>query len=162
MQIYEWHANTTDILFARELFVMRYSHTMFNYIINFFRPELLFNMRPGTLEGTGLHILLWFFSIMILLGAITSFIMHAKKEDKILTRAIKKFRMLFFTMGVIGFIYTFFAYEGATFLGARFWVIILALTFLFWIFFPIKYVMIEVPKIKEDVRNRKEFEKYLP
>lgn len=135
---------------------------MFRYIISYFRPGLLFNLQPSSLEGLGLEIVLIIFGVIILLGIVMGILIHAKKNDKVLTRGLKKIKNALLIVGVLGYMYAFFASQGARLLSARFWFPSLLAILIIWLFFPIKYIIFELPKIREDIKNRKEFEKYLP
>ena len=135
---------------------------MLNYITSFFRPGLLFNLAPSSLEGLGLNIVLIVFGVIIILGIVTRIFLQSKKGDKVLARGLKRIKNALYTMGILGFIYAFFSYQGARLLSARFWFPLLLLILAFWLYFPIKYIMVEVPKLREDIKNRKEFERYLP
>jgi len=135
---------------------------MFNYIVSYFRPGLLFNLAPASLEGLGLNIVLIVFGVIAVFGIILQIFAQSRKGDKVLSRGIKRVKNAFYTIGILGFIYAFFAYQGARLLSARFWFPLLLLILVFWIYFPIKYIMVEVPRLREDIKNRKEFERYLP
>ena len=135
---------------------------MFQYIIRYFYPEILFNMQPGSLECLVLKILIVTFCIIIVLGIIAGFLTKAKTNDKMLARGLKRVKNAFLTIGIIGYVYIFFANQGAKILSARFWFPLLLVILLFWLSYPIRYIIFKLPKLREEIKKRKEFEKYLP
>lgn len=133
---------------------------MFQYVVRYFYPGILFNMQPGSLEGLGLYILMVTFGVILMLGIITGFL--TKSNDKVLARGLKKIKNAFLTMGIIGYVYIFFASQGAKILSARFWFPLLLVILLFWLSYPVRYIVFKLPKLREEIKKRKEFEKYLP
>lgn len=134
---------------------------MINYIISFFRPSLLFQMNPAPLEGLGLNILLVLFSLNIIAGVATIYVVRQKKFDSYINSGMKKIRTLFFTMGFFGFLYTFFAYEGAVILSARIWLLVWVASVIIWTYFIIIYFMKHVPRLKMESVKKRNFSKYL-
>lgn len=134
---------------------------MINYFISFFRPELLFNFRPGPLEGIGLKISLTL-SIVLLIAAIGISFYIKKSQDRLLKKGLKKFSIILYTIGALILLYSWVAYEGAPFLSARLWFLLLIAGLAVWLILPIKFFVQEVPKLREDIKNRREYEKYLP
>lgn len=134
---------------------------MIEYIVNFFRPNVLFQMYPSPFEGRGLQILLLIFSLFFLLGLSLVYIIQSRRYDTIVNKGLKKIRTLFFIMSIMGYMYTFFAYEGAPFLSARIWFLIWFIITLVWLFFCLRYFRRELPKFREDLRKKRIYEKYL-
>lgn len=135
---------------------------MIEYIISFFRPNLLFQMYPSPLEGRGLQILLFIFSLFFLLGLSLIYIIQSRHCDIIVNKGLKKIRTFFFIMSIVGYIYTFFAYEGAPFLSARIWFLMWFIITLVWLFFCLQYFKRELPKFREYLEKKRIHEKYLP
>ena len=135
---------------------------MLNYIISFFRPGLLFNMRPSSLEGTGLYILLGLFGAIFVLGILAAIFLRKYHGDKLIIRGLKKIESAFITIGILGLAYTWTAYEGVAVLSARIWFLVLVAGLIIWLFFPLWYLVAKMPRIREEIKRKKEFEKYLP
>lgn len=135
---------------------------MLEYILSFFRSELLFNIRPTPVDSTGLMILISIFGAALIFGVIAEFLIRKKKFDEYLKKGFRKIANVLVTMSILGFVYTFFAYEGATILGARFWILLWAIAFVAWIFVPLKYCLREAPRLRAEREKKINFEKYLP
>ena len=133
-----------------------------NYIVSFFRTEVLFNLRPAPLAGLGLKILVSGYGALIVLALVTGSVAKRRVADVSYNKGIKKIRNIFWTVGILGLVYTFFAYEGAVFLSARFWVVVLLAIMLVWFIFPLKYLLREIPVMKAEAQRKREVEKYLP
>jgi hypothetical protein len=56
----------------------------------------------------------------------------------------------------------FLKQQRAAYLGMRVWLMLWLLVCFIWLLFIIKYIVKEVPRIKEERLARKEFDKYLP
>ncbi len=129
---------------------------------NFFKPGVLFNLRPEPLVGQNLQILLYFFGAVLVAAFVLGYVAANRVQDKYVRKALKKIRARLGVMGAVGFIYLFFAYEGAVFLAARFWLVVWGIATLLLLFFPVKYIFKEVPFIHAEENRRKNLEKYLP
>lgn len=66
------------------------------------------------------------------------------------------------SFGIVGLILTFLKQERIAYLGMRIWLIILLASYLIWLGFILKYLVLEVPRIKEEKRRKEELKKYLP
>lgn len=135
---------------------------MIEFIKNFFQPKYLFSLRPEIIHQAGLKILISVFGGCLVLAGISKVIAMIKKKDWLLYKAWQRFFSLFLTMGVLGALYTFFAYERAVLLSARFLLLIWLVVFLSWLFFDFYYLLIKIPKIKKNIQEKKKFQQYLP
>lgn len=66
------------------------------------------------------------------------------------------------TVGLLGLLFTFSAYQQIAIFSARFWFIAIFLLFIIWEIFSIRYVIVEVPKKLAVRREELERMKYLP
>jgi len=64
--------------------------------------------------------------------------------------------------GLVGLLLTFLKQQRTPYLGMRLWFALWFLGFIVWLGFILKYIFIEVPKIKKEQQKKKELEKYLP
>ncbi len=135
---------------------------MLNYILSFFSPKILLNARPQSLQSTGLIILLSLFSASLILALVFKFLSAKKSADRLLGQALNKFFYLFLTFSIIGFLYVWLAYEGIPFLSMKLIFLSLIIIILLWLYFALTNLLIKIPKIKQEIKKKKEFKKYLP
>lgn len=101
------------------------------------------------------------FGLMVIF-AILSKLKMKKAPDGLMAKAFLKLFNMFMAVGVLGFIYIFFAVERVTIFSSRIILIILGLTFLIWGGFIAKYIFIDIPKKRSNIKKRKEFQRYIP
>lgn len=135
---------------------------MLDFFIKFFNPGYLFSLRPEFVGAEVINLYLWIFGTLAVLAIIFKIFSRKFKNDWLKKNALNKMFNLCLVMGILGLLYTFFIYEGAALLSARFWLLIWLLTFLVWLFFNLRYLFIQIPKRKKEIVERKKFEKYLP
>lgn len=132
-----------------------------NGLRSFFQLSYLFNMRPEPLSVFGLRILLSVFFLLFLIGVGIGIAMNAKKGDRFTRRGLKSLRNNCIVTSMLGIFYTWAAFEGAVFLSARFWLWLLFLVSVVWGMFPLYFFIHRAPKLREEIKQRHEFEKYL-
>ena len=132
-----------------------------NYINYFFNPSHLFLMRPGAMQARAIIILAIIFGLMIVLGFV-SLTLSKKNKDILKVKSLKKFFNAFLTMGIIGYVYVVFAWQGIALLAARFWILIIFLVLIVWIFFIAKHLFNKVPELRSEIDKKRDFEKYIP
>ncbi len=132
---------------------------MINYLQYFFKPAHLFSLRPEAMRPRALIILAIIFGSFIIAAIIFKLI---KTKDALRAKGFKKLTYLFTSMGVSGYIYLFFGWQGATLLSARFLLLIWLIVTLIWLLFILKYLIIEVPKKRKEIKDKRLFEKYIP
>lgn len=125
-------------------------------------PRLWFDFSPGPLLLDSLRLLILSSAAGIILGLIFKGLARTKRRDKIIALGWRKFSNLFFWLGFLGLIYSFFAYEGAQFLSSRFWLLIIFLIGLIWLGFILDYWLRKMPRQKKERAEKKKLEKYLP
>ena len=134
---------------------------MIEYLKYFFNLGHLFSLRPQAMGNRAIIILAVIFGLLLIGGIITKLI-SKKTKDGLKLKGLRRLVNIFFTMGIIGFVYLLFAWQGATLLGSRFWLIIWLLCFLGWLFFVLKYLFSIVPKMRKEIDRKRDFEKYIP
>ena len=111
-------------------------------------------------------LLFWIFTIffiLVLAFAIYSTYFLKKKAKGGTTQVIwTKLSYLTYSTGIVGFILMFLKQQRAAYLGMRVWLMLWLLICFIWLLFIIKYIVKEVPRIKEERLARKEVDKYLP
>jgi hypothetical protein len=134
---------------------------MIDYFKYFFNPRHLFSLRPPAMQLRAVIILAIVFGLFIILG-IVSKIIAIKTKDGLKAKAWRRGWYLGITMGIIGFVYLFFAWQGVALLAGRFWLIAWLIAAVVWFSFIIKYLFLEVPKLRKNIQHKREFEKYIP
>lgn len=64
--------------------------------------------------------------------------------------------------GLLGLLFTFTAYEQIAIFSARFWFLVVALLFVVWEIFSVRWMTVEVPKVRAARAERAEINKYMP
>lgn len=131
------------------------------YLQYFFNLSHIFSLRPPAMSGRAATILAVIFIGLIAFGAFANFKRH-KAKSGLDAKAWRQVFYLGFTIGILGFVYIFFASQGVVLLAARFWLLIIVLVAVVWAGFIIKYIKVELPKKKEVMKKNEEFQKYIP
>ena len=134
---------------------------MIEYLKYFFNPAHLFTLRPGVMRLRAIIILAVIFGVMITAGIIIKLI-RPKIKDGLKLKAYRRLFHLFLTMGIIGLVYLFFAWQGVALLAGRFWLIIMLVVVIIWLGFIAKYLFLEIPKLRKSINQKRDFEKYIP
>ena len=134
---------------------------MIEYIKYFFNPSHIFTLRPDTMQPRALIILAVIFLLCIAL-AIISKIVAKKTNDGLKLKAYRQVFSLFLTMGILGIVYLFFAWQAVTLLASRFWLLIWVVVVAVWLGFIAKYFFLDIPKTRTKIDKKKNFNKYIP
>ncbi|MDD2807631.1 MAG: hypothetical protein PHW95_03890 [Patescibacteria group bacterium] len=134
---------------------------MTDYLKYFFNLNHLLNLRPEPLHSRAIIAGVIIFGALVLLGVACKIMSRATK-DGLKIKGYRKFFNLFLTMGLIGFVYLFFAWQGVVLLSSRLVLLAWAIISVIWLLFILKYIIIEVPKTRKQLQARRQFEKYLP
>lgn len=134
---------------------------MIEYLKFFFNLGHLFSVRPGAMQMRAIIILAVIFGLFIIFGFFSK--LKAKKiNDGLKSKAWQRLYYLGVSMGIIGFVYIFFAWQGVALLAARFWLLIWMIVIIVWLVFIAKYLYIQVPKLRKNINTKRDFEKYVP
>lgn len=101
------------------------------------------------------------FGAAIIAGVIIM-VMAPKIKDGLKIKALRRLVHLFETTGISGLVYLFFAWQGVALLAARLWLLIIALMFVIWLGFILKYLYLVVPKRRAEIDSKRKFQKYIP
>jgi hypothetical protein len=134
---------------------------MIEYLQFFFSPDHLFSLRPGVMQPRALIILGVIFG-GLLLGGVATMLVTKKTRDGLKIKGYRRLTSLFFTIGSLGIVYMFFASQRAVLLAARFWLLVLLIVGAVWLSFIINYLFRVVPKKRQSLTQKRQFEKYLP
>lgn len=87
---------------------------------------------------------------------------RARKRGEEYRIAMSKLGVPGITVGLLGLLFTFSAYQQIAIFSARFWFLAIFLLFVVWEVFSIRYVVVRVPKKLAARREEAERIKYLP
>ncbi len=132
-----------------------------NYLQAFFNPVHLFSLRPEAMTNRAVAVTLAIFVACLVLAGLAWF-KKSKAQSGLDMKIWSKIVTFGLTVGIIGLVYTFFAWQGVALFSARFWLLILLLIALGWAGLIAKYAAIDLPKIKKTISKDKEFKKYIP
>lgn len=92
-----------------------------------FSVEFWFASHPEALRPASVYVLLAIFLLMIVAAFVLSRRARRQSLDRYAKRTVARVRSLLTTMGFLGLVWLFFAFEAITFFQARYW-------FLIWLF----------------------------
>ena len=125
---------------------------MIEYLKFFFSPGHIFSLRPQAMHNKALIILVILFLLFIAFGII-SLLTSKKINDGLKVKAWNQLWHLGMTMGILGLVYLFFAWQGVALLASRFWLIIWLITTLIWLGFIGKYLFLKAPKLRKEIEE---------
>lgn len=134
---------------------------MIDYLKYFFNPAHIFSVRPPAMSQRAIIILAVACGVMLIVGIIAKLATNRTKDGL----KIKVFRRLTawgIAMGIIGYLYVFFAAEGVTILSSRFLLIVWAGIAAIWLVVILRYWFIALPRARAEIDQKRQFNKYLP
>ena|SRR3989344_6078711 len=134
---------------------------MIEYLQYFFNPSHIFSLRPPVMSVRAVVILAVIFGLFIIFGIVNK-IMTGKNKSGLKALGQARLFYLFITMGILGYVYTFFAAQGVILLSSRLWLLLIFLITAVWLGFVAVYIFITVPKKQRQLKKKQEFEKYIP
>jgi len=120
------------------------------------------DISPPLMDELMGQVIFWCFAIFLIVGAVIRVVGSKRKDDKFVIATFNKFGTLFLASGFLGLLFYFFSYEQIYLFGARFWFLVIGITFLVWLGYIIRYIKKTVPKEKAKIAEREKFEKYMP
>jgi len=136
-------------------------NNMMGYLKYFFSPGHIFSLRPQAMSNRALIILAVAFALLILIGILFKLI-SLKTKDGLKVKAWRKMFYLFLSMGIVGFIYLFFAWQGVAVLSSRLLLLIIVLVIVVWLAFILHYLLFVIPKLRKDIEEKRKYQKYIP
>lgn len=132
----------------------------------FFTSTFWFSSALASMSSSKIIFLLIVFGGFIALAIFAKVMVHLKRSDKgleIFSRRIyRKFYNFFLTFGLIGLALVFFNYERVPLLNIRFLYVLCGVGFVIWLVFILRYIFKEIPVQRAKIKQKQEFEKYLP
>lgn len=132
---------------------------MFANILKF---SYWFDVRPLFFTPIIFWILFGVFVLAVLVGVLASIIISKNKPDKLKKRIWVKISRWGYTAGLVGLLLIFLKQQRTPYLGMRIWTLLWLVASFIWLIFILKYILIKVPKIRREQKQKEEFEKYLP
>jgi hypothetical protein len=126
----------------------------------FLTTDFWFNISAGELEPPFQKILIGVTIIFLILAIILVFL-KKKNQNSFYYKTINSFHLFFIVNFVIGLFLFFFTYQGILFLSSRFWFLIWVLSMLLWLN-SIRLITVKIPNIKENAKNKADYNKYIP
>lgn len=117
--------------------------------------------QPYAAFGFTMWFLVLSFLALVLAGLVLRIWRHYHQE-KFTKEIMRRFSNLGFTIGLLGLLWMFFRQEQALFLAWRFWLLLLALIFVWWLTKIVRYAMQRVPELRVAEFSKENKEKYLP
>jgi len=134
---------------------------MINYFQDLIFSGRLFTLRPPVMQVKTIIILAVFFGLCVALGLACK-VLVKKTRDGLKIKSLRQLFYLFVAMGILGFVYLFFAWQKITLLAGRFWLLIWLVTVIIWLGVIGRYMFFKAPKIRNEIEEKRKFEKYVP
>ena len=128
---------------------------------SFFQIQNIFRLNPGPLSLKFSLILLSFFGVFFVLAWISKFLQSKNMKDRLIYNFYEKLFIYFLSLSIIGFVYTWFCYEGAYLLSMRLWLILSVLVYCVWFAYIMRYRFNIIPNIRKERKEKKKLENYL-
>jgi len=129
---------------------------------NLLTLQYWFNLLPGPWLDEYLKIIYAAFGLLIILGLIAWLFVGKNKNNKLIKVVWQKIQRVSLSVGIIGLALIFFRQQRIYFLGMPFLMLLLLLGAIIWAYFIYRYIVKVLPIKKEEIKAKKEKEKYLP
>ncbi len=132
-----------------------------NYLQYFFNPAHLFNLRPQAMTTRAVATL-GIIAVVMIIGGVGLTIWQRQLKDGLKIKGLRRLVHVLYTTGGLLLTYLFFGWQGIALLGARFWLLVIALVDIVWLGFIAKYFFITMPKRRAEIDGQRNFKKYIP
>ncbi len=132
---------------------------MFNNILQL---SFWFDLRPSFFTPIFFWFFIILFIIILLFALFSTYLLKNRLKSGTSKIVWTKLLHLSYSTSTVGLILVFLKQQRASYLGMRVWLFLWLLICFIWLLFIIKYLIKEVPRIKRERQERREFEKYLP
>lgn len=129
---------------------------------NFLKLKFWFDLTPPSLAVGFLVFGLVLLVLLIIVGIIFNLLAKKNKANRLFVKTANMISQASFTMGPIGLLLLFFAYEEIRLFGSRFWFLLWAIGLLVWLGFILYQHFKVAPRLKRAEEIRRQREKYLP
>lgn len=134
-----------------------------NYLFNFFTPGVLLDPHPSlVLFFPGLLIILIIFTAILASGIFLKIYFKNKNLHKYQLLALNKISNFLMIMSIIGYFYSFFAYEGVPYFSMKIILLIWLIALIIMLIIYLRNLLVIIPvKIKKR-QALNELKKYIP
>lgn len=127
----------------------------------FLNPDYIFEKTPPA-DSSYIYLAI-LFGLMTVLAGVSWFIYGRKKKRLPLYRHLQtKVFNLFFYTGLSGLVLVFFRWQQITYLGSRFFMLVLVIVTISWAILILMYRLRTFPKLIKEYEQKQKFDKYLP
>lgn len=119
-----------------------------------------FNVNAGELEPK-MQKLLFIILVIFLILAIFISVIKKSKQNGFYYKIFNSLQLFFITNFIVGVFLYFFTYQGIYFLSSRFWFLAWFVFVVIWLN-TIRSLFLKIPKIKEKVKEKEKYSKYIP
>ncbi len=133
----------------------------FDNIPEYLNPLYWLSTRPASVDTLTGRIVFGVFVAVFLFGVVAR-VFAAKQVDKYKMMTFSRVANMLVTMGLLGALLYFFSFERIQFFGGRFWYPVWVIVLLVWGGVILNYIKKQVPRMREEARERLEKRKYLP
>ena len=127
-----------------------------------FELSFWFDARPLPFNQASYYIIGAIFLLGIALGIISQYFKKKYQNDYLIVKIWQKLLSFGYSFAIVGFLLTFLKQQRIIYLGMRIWLVLWLLASLIWLFFILKYILVEVPGIKKKKQEKAELNKYIP
>jgi phosphatidylglycerophosphate synthase len=121
-----------------------------------------FNLHSSGLSSIYERLFFILFAVFIICGSVCRIMARNKKGDRFAIMSYKMTAKMFMTLGILGILWFFCAYEQVYFFGARFWFLVFVLAVIIWVVRIVWFVKVKIPILKTQGSAKQETNKYLP
>ena len=126
---------------------------------NLLSLKFWFDLRPGSLLPGSQRIFIGVLFVLVICFLVFWFLQNKKKG--LYTPFFSKLYSFSAVNAFIGLIIWFLNYELIPFLSARFWFLLWGISMIIWLIFIFKDLK-KIPARKKELKEEKEFKKYIP
>ena len=127
-----------------------------------FSLSFWFSLQQNALSPGFARAFFILFALIVIVGAVIRLMSRQKKEDRYTTRLYRKAAAVGITMGLLGLVWLFFAFEEVYLFGARFWFLIWLVGLATWIGFVVQFGKKRIPELRKEDAHLAEANKFLP
>jgi len=130
-------------------------------MINWFKFEYLFSNNLWPITMSVFRLAVGVYLLIFILAIVFSILRKNKNFEAPYRRIMQKFANWCFSFSLVGLILMFFRHQLIPYLGMRAWTMIWFVICIAWLIYIFKFLLINIPKQKKELKIKEDFEKYL-
>jgi len=131
-------------------------------MINWFKFEYLFSNNLWPITTNVFRFAVGVYILIFVLAVVFSVLRQSKRFAAPYRRVMQKLAKWCFSFSIVGLILMFFRNQLIPYLGMRAWTMIWFVICAAWFIYILKFLFVNIPKQKKNLRIKEDFEKYLP